>query len=305
MSEDNGGAAEGGEGATNAGAGEGGTNGAGNDKNATAALGGDGAASGQGTRFLDSVSEEFRVHPSMKNFEDVNQLAKSYINAQQLIGADKAEVFRKPRSADDKEGWDGYYRSLGRPETADDYALPQIENWDWNKDSVGEFNKVAHNLGLNAAQYEGIMKWHGENMLTQSNASHEQAEQIRTATLAKLQEEWGEAYQVNDKRVQLAIDKVMGADFKELAEATGLALHPQFYIGLAKIGALVEEGGEINIGGGGVAGAKTPAEARAEIKLLESDRAFVKRLKAGDAEAVAKRDRLYKAAYPEPQKKGA
>jgi hypothetical protein len=39
--------------------------------------------------FLDSLPEDLRGEPSLRNFNDVGALAKSYTHAQRMIGGDK------------------------------------------------------------------------------------------------------------------------------------------------------------------------------------------------------------------------
>jgi hypothetical protein len=39
--------------------------------------------------FLDSLPEELRHEPSLKNFTDSAGLAKSYVHAQRMVGADR------------------------------------------------------------------------------------------------------------------------------------------------------------------------------------------------------------------------
>jgi hypothetical protein len=39
--------------------------------------------------FLDSLPEDLRMEPSLRNFTDPASLAKSYVHAQRMIGADK------------------------------------------------------------------------------------------------------------------------------------------------------------------------------------------------------------------------
>ena len=47
------------------------------------------AQGGSGNDFLSTIPEELREHPSLSPIKDVENLARSYVNAQKLIGADK------------------------------------------------------------------------------------------------------------------------------------------------------------------------------------------------------------------------
>ena len=39
--------------------------------------------------WLDSIDEALKTEPSLSDIKDVNSLAKSYVHAQKMIGADK------------------------------------------------------------------------------------------------------------------------------------------------------------------------------------------------------------------------
>ena len=46
----------------------------------------------------DSISEEYRVDPSIEKFTEIDALAKSYINATRMIGQDKIVIPTKNSS---------------------------------------------------------------------------------------------------------------------------------------------------------------------------------------------------------------
>jgi uncharacterized protein YoaH (UPF0181 family) len=77
------------------------------------------AQGGSGNDFLQMVPEELREHPSLSPIKDVENLARSYVNAQRLIGADKIPVPVNPTDED----LDNIYNRLGRPESVDGYEI--------------------------------------------------------------------------------------------------------------------------------------------------------------------------------------
>ena len=68
----------------------------------------------------DSISEEYRADPNIEKFTEIDALAKSYINATKMIGQDKIAI---PNNNSTEDQWDEVYAKLGRPESADKYAL--------------------------------------------------------------------------------------------------------------------------------------------------------------------------------------
>ena len=67
-----------------------------------------------------TIPEEIRGHKSLEHIQDVGALAKSYVNAQSMIGADKLAIPGKHATDDD---WSDVYAKLGRPDSPDAYEL--------------------------------------------------------------------------------------------------------------------------------------------------------------------------------------
>ena len=110
----------------------------------------------------DSISEEYRVDPNIEKFTEIDALAKSYINATKMIGQDKL-VIPNNNSTDDQ--WSEVYSKLGRPESADKYALDvnsEVVNLD--EGAIKSFTENAHQLGLNNKQAQGILEFYKNNM---------------------------------------------------------------------------------------------------------------------------------------------
>ena len=70
--------------------------------------------------WLDSIEESLKTEPSLSDIKDVNSLAKSYVHAQKMIGADKI-VMPNDKSTDDE--WNDFYEKLGRPENMSSSSL--------------------------------------------------------------------------------------------------------------------------------------------------------------------------------------
>ena len=68
----------------------------------------------------DSLPDDIKDNASLSKFSDVSTLAKSYINAEQMIGKDKFVV---PSQSASEEEWAEVYAKLGRPEAADQYQI--------------------------------------------------------------------------------------------------------------------------------------------------------------------------------------
>jgi len=116
----------------------------------------------------EAISEEFRNDPNIEKFTEIDALAKSYINATQMIGKDKVAVPNK-NSTDDQ--WNEVYDKLGRPESADKYTLnAKSEVVPIDEQAIKQFAENAHQLGLNNKQAQGILEFYKNN---KENMDHE------------------------------------------------------------------------------------------------------------------------------------
>ena len=111
----------------------------------------------------EAISEEFRNDPNIEKFTEIDALAKSYINATQMIGKDKVAVPNK-NSTDDQ--WNEVYDKLGRPESADKYTLnAKSEVVPIDEQAIKQFAENAHQLGLNNKQAQGILEFYKNCLL--------------------------------------------------------------------------------------------------------------------------------------------
>lgn len=131
------------------------------------------AATNQSGTFLDSINDDFKAHVEAKGFKDVNDVVKSYVNLEKLVG----NSVRVPNNESSPEAIqdfyakikdvpgillennkDELYTKLGRPESADKYTLEELVKADIAQalpqvhDELQQFKQVAFELGLNNEQ---------------------------------------------------------------------------------------------------------------------------------------------------------
>lgn len=186
-----------------------------------------------GATFLDTLPEDIRGEPSLKNFTNSGDLAKSFIHAQRMVGMDKIPVPGKHSTEDD---WQVIYDRLGRPSDPNEYSF---ENSSFQADDPGviEFKKVAHAAGLNPSQANKIMQFY--DGLQQSSAETVTAneQKIREESELELRKDFGLAF---DRKVQQADDvfqKFFPNEMKDVKLANGnlLGNEPIFIKALAKL----------------------------------------------------------------------
>lgn len=190
------------------------------------------AQGGSGNDFLNSIPEDLRQHPSLSPIKDVENLARSYVNAQRLIGADKIPMPVNPT----EEDLDRIYSKLGRPESPDKYGISPDGNI-ITEERATEYADIAHKLRLTPDQANGVLDYYrsvAENDL--NNFSETNAKAIEEASAA-LQQEWGDKFDSKIESAQKVVDQFDAGGIMEmqLADGTKLGNHPDVIRAFAKI----------------------------------------------------------------------
>jgi len=172
-----------------------------------------------------SLSDEVRSDKSLENIKDIEGLAKSYVHAQKMVGADKIPVPNK--YATDKD-WDAVYEKLGRPKSADGYKfdLPQDKKVD--EVSLKEFSTQAHKLGLLPGQAQGMVKFYNEMTAKSLQDADGKALAAREASEKTLKQEFGQAYDQKVTQAATLAKSVGATDIlnRNLEDGTKLGDHP-------------------------------------------------------------------------------
>lgn len=190
------------------------------------------AQGGSGNDFLNLIPEDIRQHPSLSPIKDVENLARSYVNAQRLIGTDKIPMPVNPTDED----LDRIYDRLGRPESPDQYGIAADGNI-ITEERATEYADIAHKLRLTPDQAKGVLDYYRSvaqndvNDLT--NANQEAMQQATSA----LQAEWGDNYDAKLQSAQKVVDQFGAGGIMEmsLADGTKLGNHPEVIKAFAKI----------------------------------------------------------------------
>ena len=254
------------------------------------------------TDWRDSLPDDLKADPSLASIKDVQGLAKGYVHAQKLVGADKVVI---PGRDAPQEEIDAFYAKLGRPESADKYEWPTenlpegVEIADADKGKIGE---IAHDLGLSKTQAAKLYRAYAQQIADGQASISSTIEQQRTEAEQSLRKEWGKAFDQNIALAQSAVKEFGGDELLQALDGAGLSNHPAVVKAMAKIGRAISED-EVIGGGKKQSFDKSPAEAQAELANLGMDAEFTKALTQdnhpGHAAAVKRRQALYEQAYPE------
>lgn len=246
-----------------------------------APAGGDGEPWYKG--FQDAEARGFAEVRGWKSPEDT---VKSFQNLEKLLGT-KANAVMIPGDTATPEEQAAFFEKLGRPGAPENYPVPDALKEDA---LVKGFATEAHKLGITSKQFEGVMGFITAQQQTNQQADIDQFLRQGDAELADLKKEmpglkYDEFLEVGRRGM-----RAIGADgemLTELERALGTAGMMKL---VNKIGAMGAESPYIE--GGPTGGAPSPEAARIEYAALQKDQAFMKKWLAGDADSVARINKL-------------
>lgn len=217
----------------------------------------------QEVNWRESLPDDLRDDPSLKSIQDVSGLAKSFIHAQKMVGADKIPV---PTEHASKEDWDAVYSKLGRPATPDDYKVEGEAT-----EIIADFKPLAHELGLNNQQVEKLVNFYNDKQTVATEAAQVDMQQAQAETEATLRKEYGRAY---DTKIKSALRVAQNVFSKEeldkttFSDGTRMGDNPMFIKAMMKISDMISEDRPINNPQNNV---MTPDEARSKMESMMAD----------------------------------
>jgi len=213
--------------------------------------------------WYDTLPDDLKSSEHITKHKDVASLAKSHVNAQQLIdsrGNQKMYDLEPPSDATERQK---VYERLGRPAAPDGYKI---------NGAVPEFLQAAHAANLTAEQAAAL---HGR--LSEANkAASDASSQKFKDDIAKLQQssetaykaKWGDEYDKEMGAMRQAMEARMSAEQIQEAEAIGLVHEPWFIEAFNTLGKAMAE--DNLLGGGGGAGERDQATVEGELQELLS-----------------------------------
>lgn len=217
----------------------------------------------------EGLDVAIKEHPSIKNFKSPGDLAKSWVEAQKLIGRDKIPV---PGEKATKEDWDMVFERLGRPKDADGYAIPEVkmpEGYPLPKEEfIKEFKSKALELGLLPTQVKNLYEWFMNNEATQYNQYQQERNLSRTEAENALRKAWGKAFEQNYAIAEQAVNKYGSERFIEKLKASGMNNDPDV---IEFISNMAKNMAEDTITGKPPGLTLSPEEAKAEIAKIQGE----------------------------------
>jgi len=222
------------------------------------------AAPAAPANFLESLPEDLRDNPSLRNFTDAGSLAKSYVHARSMIGADS---IGKPQQSWTPDQYTQFYAETGRPKNASDYQLDFDVDVDDN--DLSALQQAMFDAGLAPRQAQTIVQYLNAQAQNAFETNDQYAEQAVNTAIDELKSEYGQAYDQKTKMAYNAATMLLGQDklamFEDVILQDGRKLgdHPDIVRMFVTLG---EQIGEDSLFGEPTELIMTPEQARAELK---------------------------------------
>lgn len=263
------------------------------------------------------ISEDLKNQSNLKDFSNPDDLAKSYLELQKMVGnsvripSEDASEEAKQAFLDKIKGVDGvlykndpdFYSRLGKPESPDQYRFTEkldadlIETVPGITDELGHFQEIAHKLNLTTEQAQGLV----DMRLSTLKESQLRDAKAYEAGQAQLKEMWGADYENRldaAKQVAKIYSDKYGDAMNELLNSSARN-NPMVINMMAELASLYKEQG--HVGAQTVKFGITPSEALQQAKdMRENKNHPVNNPQHPEHQAaVAKMKELYSIAYPE------
>jgi len=151
------------------------------------------------------------------------------------LKASSVGALKRPAPDAPKDEWDQFYNGLGRPESAEGYALekPQIPSgMRYDESTEKWFRGVAHSMGLTQEQAKGFFDEYNKVQVENVQRAISARKAASEAALTALKQEWKESFPdkwegIRQAYIQFMPEGANGTLFKKI-QAYGLDNDPDF-----------------------------------------------------------------------------
>ena len=199
-----------------------------------------------------SLDDATRESIRKTTFGTAEDLAKGYLSLQARLGK---TVQIPGDNATDEERLE-FRKKLGMPDQAEGYELPKPElpaGVTIDETFANAFRTAALKEGLSKEQARGLYNWYNQLTSEQVVQSQNEAKTAFGKTIATMQSEWGDNYDVEYALTMRAVDKFGGSELKIYFNESGLGHDPVIIKAFTQVAHAVGEdnlvGGEEDDGG--------------------------------------------------------
>lgn len=257
-----------------------------------------------------NVSEELRAYGA--KIGGLDKLLNHAYNQESLIGRKGVLVPGKTHE-EDPQGWAKFYSELGRPESPENYQIPELPEAIKDAGVDPDFEQWArqtlYKYGLDQRAFAGIFSDYIEMAEGIRSTTVKGGEEAQKAAKERLNVTYGGRADEVLSDIKAMRERYGGAKVIAAIEAAGLDLDPDYVNSEYTLAKRLKESGLHGSMSGGVQNVVSREQAQsriAEIKNTPSlKRVMVDRNDPGHAELKKEFDNMMKVIYPPEQEGGA
>lgn len=168
--------------------------------------------------------------------KDVTALAEEYSKTRQSYDSS----IRVPAGSATQEEWESYYKKIGRPESAEQYAIPEGAQGSQLQQTLESLRGIAHEKGLSSEAWGALADGAATASQTQQEAARSRLEEIKQGWDSQAKEQFGDRLEKLQAQGQRIVNQLCDGDteLKRILEDTGLSRHPGLMEAFAKVAAI-------------------------------------------------------------------
>ncbi|ANS03918.1 putative protease [uncultured Mediterranean phage uvDeep-CGR2-AD3-C191] len=247
-----------------------------------------------GAEWKSALTDELRDNPSIQQVDDIQTLAKGYVDSQSYIGG----AVRVPGEDASSEDWAEFYNKAGRPESSDKYEIEVPEGaeaeFGYRTDLEDNFKASAHDLGLSQRQVQGLVDW----QLQKASEANQDITESRRTSDAELRANWGKNYDRNMWLAKRAVSELAEDEAAQQIIQSPLGNAPGVIRLFQRVGQMLYEDGYMD---GQAPGGVSAEEAQSKINAIfaDSEHPYHDADAKGHDDAIAEMQRLFQITNPE------
>ena len=166
--------------------------------------------------WYDNLDADLKSHPSITKFKEPGSMAKSYVELERMIGADKVVI---PTDKSTPEERAAFYGKLGVPQGPADYEKPLLEGIpDELQMSDGQLEALrvfAHEKNFTNEQFKELVGFYHNAQVTSVENLRAQQNELKNQTETNLRGKWGDAFEAKLDGTKQMINQFFGGKLNE------------------------------------------------------------------------------------------
>lgn len=211
------------------------------------------------------LDETIVNEPSIRLHKDVASLAKSYINAQKMVGANKVIL---PSKDSTPEVWQDFYKKVGLPESIEKYEVSKAKDSKLDDNFFNTLKATAYKAGILPHQFQQLGLGLEQHMTEHQKNVTSKMQTLKQQNLESLKTEFGDAYAGKLDLANKALNLFASEEAKKAIVDSGLSHDPAVIKMFAALGSKL---GEHKMIEGTPTNTSSPADLQAEVDSYMKD----------------------------------